>query len=251
MMPAFSACTESPEPGISTSRTVSATPITSTSLCPAPTVSRKITSFPPASSTSIDCNVDSAIPPRCPRVPIDRMKTPGIEEVIGEPDPVTEQRSVRERARRVDRDHPDGQLLLADVANERADQGRLADAGRPGHADRVRPPRLRVDVPDDLVRERVGVLDEGDRARQRTRVAGADARGEGFARPLPPLRHGREGYSWSAPSSAGSGAAAETIGNGSTSTWSSSAGIPRARAYDATAATPAMIAATPQAQRAP
>ena len=77
MMPAFSACTESPEPGISTSRTVSATPITSTSLCPAPTVSRKITSFPPASSTSIACSVDSAMPPRCPRVPIDRMKTPG------------------------------------------------------------------------------------------------------------------------------------------------------------------------------
>ena len=32
MIPAFSACTESPEPGISTSTTVSAIPITSTSL---------------------------------------------------------------------------------------------------------------------------------------------------------------------------------------------------------------------------
>ncbi len=32
MIPAFSACTASPEPGISTSSTVSAIPITSTSL---------------------------------------------------------------------------------------------------------------------------------------------------------------------------------------------------------------------------
>jgi hypothetical protein len=39
MIPAFSAWIESPEPGISTSSTVSATPITSTSLCPVPTVS--------------------------------------------------------------------------------------------------------------------------------------------------------------------------------------------------------------------
>ena len=51
MIPAFSACTESPEPGIRTSTTSSAMLITSTSLCPVPTVSRKTTSVPAASSS--------------------------------------------------------------------------------------------------------------------------------------------------------------------------------------------------------
>ena len=73
MIPAFSACTESPEPGMSTSRTVSAIPVTSTSLCPAPTVSTKTTSLPDASSRSTAWSVVSASPPRCPRVPIERM----------------------------------------------------------------------------------------------------------------------------------------------------------------------------------
>jgi hypothetical protein len=52
MIPAFKACTESPEPGMRTSTTESAIPVTSTSLCPAPTVSTKTTSFPAASSRS-------------------------------------------------------------------------------------------------------------------------------------------------------------------------------------------------------
>ena len=39
----------------------------------------------------------------------------GVEEVVGEPDPVSEQRSVRERARGVDRNDPDRQSLPADV----------------------------------------------------------------------------------------------------------------------------------------
>ena len=77
MIPALSAWIESPEPGISTSTTVSAIPMTSTSLCPAPTVSRKTSSFPAASRMSSACRVVSASPPRCPRVPIERMKTSG------------------------------------------------------------------------------------------------------------------------------------------------------------------------------
>ena len=52
MIPAFSAWIESPEPGISTSSTVSATPITSISLWPVPTVSTKTRSFPAASSSN-------------------------------------------------------------------------------------------------------------------------------------------------------------------------------------------------------
>ncbi len=77
MIPAFSACTESPEPGMSTSRTVSAMPMISTSLWPVPTVSRYTSSLPAASSTSSACSVASASPPRWPRVPIERMKTSG------------------------------------------------------------------------------------------------------------------------------------------------------------------------------
>ena len=77
MIPAFSACTESPEPGISASTTVSAIESTPTSLWPVPTVSRKTTSLPDASSRSSAWSVDSARPPAWPRVPIERMKTPG------------------------------------------------------------------------------------------------------------------------------------------------------------------------------
>ena len=36
------------------------------------------------------------------------MKTPGIEEVLREADPIAEQRALRERARRVDGDDADG-----------------------------------------------------------------------------------------------------------------------------------------------
>ena len=64
MIPAFSAWIESPEPGISASTTVSAIESTPTSLWPVPTVSRKTTSLPEASSTSSACSVVSASPPR-------------------------------------------------------------------------------------------------------------------------------------------------------------------------------------------
>ena len=62
--PAFSAWIESPDPGCSTSTTVSATDATSTSLWPTPTVSSSSTSLPAASSTSSACSVASLTPPR-------------------------------------------------------------------------------------------------------------------------------------------------------------------------------------------
>ena len=65
-----------------------------------------------------------------------------VEEVVGEPDAVAEQRALRERARRVDRDDADRDVLRAHVAQERRDEARLADAGRPGEADRVGAPGL-------------------------------------------------------------------------------------------------------------
>ena len=117
--PALSACTESPEPGISTSTTVSALVATSTSLWPTPTVSSSSTSLPEASSTSSACSVASEIPPRWPRVDIERMNTPGIEEVVAEPDPVAQHGAVRERAGWVDRDHADGLLVAAQQRHQR------------------------------------------------------------------------------------------------------------------------------------
>ena len=87
--------------------------------------------LPPASSRSIACSVASAtaeMPARSHRADEDL----GIEEVVREPDPVAEQRALRERAGRVDADHSDGSFLSAHVADERGDQRRLADrrAGR-------------------------------------------------------------------------------------------------------------------------
>ena len=45
-------------------------------------------------------------------------------------------------------------------------------------------PGLGIEVGDDVVGERVAVLDERDRARERAPVAGADAGGEGLACPV-------------------------------------------------------------------
>ena len=143
MIPAFSACTESPEPGMSTSSTVSAMPITSTSLWPVPTVSRKTTSLPAASSMSSACSVASASPPRWPRVPIERMKTPGSRK--------WSERRMRSPSSAPCENGLDGStettptvvLCRAHVPDERGDEARLADAGRPRQPDRVRPSRSR------------------------------------------------------------------------------------------------------------
>src|SRR5579884_1457067 len=98
-----------------------------------------------------------------------------VEEVVRKANPVAEERALRERARRVDGDDPDGAVLRAHVRDERADQARLADARRPGDADRVGVAGLSVDVGDELVRGGIGALDERDRARERATVAGAHA----------------------------------------------------------------------------
>ena len=52
----------------------------------------------------------------------------GVEEVVGQPDAVAEQRAVRERRGRVDRQHGDLAVLLAAQLGQRADQRRLARA---------------------------------------------------------------------------------------------------------------------------
>ena len=87
----------------------------------------------------------------------------------------------------------------------------LPTPGGPVIADDVRGAGLRVDLADELVGQRVAVLDERDRPGERTPVALAHARRERLARPLAAL----------APcSDAGLSLPARSI------TWTS--GIPRA-----------------------
>ena len=73
----------------------------------------------------------------------------GVEEVVGQADAVAEQRAVGERRGRVDRQDGDLALLLAAQLGQRADQRRLARAGRAGEADDRRPARVRVDLADE------------------------------------------------------------------------------------------------------
>ena len=101
-----------------------------------------------------------------------------VEEVVGEADAVAEKGTLREGARRVDGDNADARPLPPHEADESADQARLAHAGRAGDADGVGVAGLRVELPDQLVGERVAVLDQSDRPCERTPVAGADARHE-------------------------------------------------------------------------
>src|SRR6185503_15285462 len=116
-----------------------------------------------------------------------------VEEVVGEADPVAQQRALGERRARVDREDRDLALLPARVLDEPADQRGLAHARRPGEAHDRRAPGLRVDLAHERPALRVVVLDQRDRARQRTLVAREQALGEiggGASR----ARHGRELY---------------------------------------------------------
>src|SRR5215471_19002557 len=112
-----------------------------------------------------------------------------VEEVVAEPDPVAEQRAVREWARGIDRDHADGDVALTDVSDQGRDEARLPDAGRTGDADRVRGACLRVEVGYDAVGERIPVLDERDRACEGAPVAVTDTGGKLFTRPVAAAGH--------------------------------------------------------------
>ena len=98
-----------------------------------------------------------------------------VEEVIGEPDPVAEQRSPREGARRVDRDHPHRQVERANVRDQRADQRRLADAGRPRDPDREGRAGRRIQLLEHGQGARGSALDQRDRPRDGSPVAGSHA----------------------------------------------------------------------------
>src|SRR4030095_9768463 len=98
-----------------------------------------------------------------------------MEEVTGEPNPVAEQGSLRERAGWIDRDDAHRLILGPDVTDKGADQARLSDPRWPGDPDRVGVSRFRIQLADELIRERVGVLHERDRTGQGSPVAPANA----------------------------------------------------------------------------
>ena len=139
MIPAFSACI-----GVARSRasaraaTVSAMPITSTSPWPAPTVSRNTTSLPDASSSEQRLQRRLGEPAEMPARAHRADEDARVEEVVAEADAVAEQRALRERrSTGRPRSTPTLCSAAADVADERADQRRLADARRAGDADGV------------------------------------------------------------------------------------------------------------------
>src|SRR5215218_2771741 len=98
-----------------------------------------------------------------------------VEEVVREPDAVAEERALRERARRVDRDHSHRRTARTQVADQGADEGRLPDARRSGDSQHRRPTCLGVDGCDHLRGQRVAVLDERDRPCERAPVGGTKA----------------------------------------------------------------------------
>src|SRR6185312_12661700 len=102
-----------------------------------------------------------------------------VEEVVGEPDAVAEQRPPRERAGGIDRHHADLLALRPQVGDDARDQARLPHTGRPGEPDDGGLAGLRVELAHELVGQRVAVLDERDRPRHRTHIAAADPLDEG------------------------------------------------------------------------
>ena len=111
MIPAFSAWIESPEPGISTSTTVSAiADHLDLALAGADRLEEdEVLAGRVEHEQRLQRRLREAaeVAARAHRADEDA----GVEEVVGQADAVAEQRAVRERARRVDGDHADRPLL--------------------------------------------------------------------------------------------------------------------------------------------
>ena len=149
MIPAFSACTESPEPGIRTStHLVGDAHHLDLALAGADRLEEDdVLAGRVEQQQRLERRLGQ--PAEVPARPHRADEHAGIEEVVDEADPVAEQRALRERARRIDRDDADRQLEAPNVPDERSDQRGLADARRAGDTDRERGPGLRVELLDD------------------------------------------------------------------------------------------------------
>ena len=98
--------------------------------------------------------------------------------MLGEPDPVAEQRTLGERRGGVDRQHGDRAFALALELGERTEQRRLADSGRAGETDHRGAAGVRIDLADQLPALGVVVLDQRDRPGESPLVAVEQALGE-------------------------------------------------------------------------
>ena len=101
-----------------------------------------------------------------------------VEEVVREADAVAEQRPLGEGRAGVDRQHGHLAVASARVLDQAADERRLADPGRPREAHNRGVPRVRIDLANERPALGIVVLDQRDRARQGTLVAGKHALGE-------------------------------------------------------------------------
>ena len=137
MIPALSACTESPEPGIRTRSTTSAiADHLDLALARADRLEED-----DVLAGGVDEEQRLRASPRRARRGARACPSSGcrprVEEVVDEPDAVAEERAARERARRVDRDDAARfGRATATCATSALDERRLADSGRPGDADR-------------------------------------------------------------------------------------------------------------------
>ena len=157
-------------PGASSTSVVSASPAISTSLCPTPTVSIRITSQPAASSTRSACGVrprePAEVAARGHRADVDVA----VEGVVLHPHPVAEQRAAGERRGRVHREDADALAGRAQLADQRRGRRRLADPGRAGDADDLGVAGVRRERGHHLAQQRRLVLDQRDQPRHRPRV---------------------------------------------------------------------------------
>ena len=185
MIPALRNWSTSPEPGCTTTATVSAASATSVSDSP---------DADGLDHDDVECRgerLSGGARGRCePAEPLARGHRADEQAAVGriglDPRTVAEQRAARALGGGVDGEHPDRAPALAPDAHERAQQRRLAGAGRTGHADDVRgrlaaQPRrgdLGEQRGDLLAPLRRAVLEQVERGRRRAQVARAQPRAE-------------------------------------------------------------------------
>ena len=190
--PAFSACTESPEPGISASTIVSAWSMMSISAWPdADGLDQHVLLAGRVHQQhGLQGRLGQAAERAAARhrADVDAL----VEEVVREPDAVAEQGALGERAGGIDGQHADLALCARACATSDADQRALADAGRAGEAHDPRLARVRIDLAHQLPARGVVVLDQRDAASQRALVAVSSRSASGASFEPVPAVMGRE-----------------------------------------------------------
>jgi len=100
---------------------------------------------------------------------------PRVQEVVGQADPVAEQRALGEGRGGVDRQHRHRPLPRPLQLGQRGQQGRLAGSRRTGDADDRGAAGVRIHLLDQRPALRVVVLDQRYAAGERSTIAGEEA----------------------------------------------------------------------------